>query len=805
MKKSVFKVPITEFAVPVPRTGSIEVNSGYGLLSQDAPESHYALQRQRVESVAGYRPEVRVSHSAKSGKYSFAIGGRADGVYEQGSRVVIEEIKTAIDIRQLAQRLKEDRYHPYCLQLRTYGYFLMHDMKLEVEPRLRFLLSSLCDGSTSEVEIDLDTNDFKEWFERRLKDLEAETKHRIARMARREKLAASLNFPFDSYRKGQDELREFVSQCTSSKAPCMVQAPTGLGKTMAVLFPSLQDALSRGQRLVYVTPKNSQHAIASQAIEHLRKTSKIKSLVLTAKSKLCLKEEQTCHPDYCEYARDYYRKVYENDLPRKISRKAEMTADDFLKYGKKHEVCPFELSIDTLAEADVIIGDYNYVFSPMGLLGRLSSPDAKESERPNLVVDEAHNLPARSMSYYSGAISTAALLVLKKELMARSSSSLTVQQGIVLADECLSLVESSVKAASTKVVVRAHADAVEQSLDSKTNDQFVQTDLKLRAVLAQHLATGSRSTGDALVELCNIWSNFTAVMQFKGEQFFKTGRRTGDGAVLKVTCSDASEKLERIYESFSSVVLFSATLKPFDYYVSLCGLDPETIKVSEFESPFPKNNRKLLVIPQVSTKYEDRTKNYGKIKDAIRRIVLQRQGNYFVFVPSFSFLEQVCDLGDLKEFQVLKQVHDMKLSHVNEYLRVLRDGVTPTIIFAVQGGVFSEGVDYPGDSLIGAIVVGPSLPLFDEERERMRAYYETKYGAGFDFAYVYPAMSRVVQSAGRVIRSENDKGLIVLMDGRFLSERYVKAMPRDWYDDSVRELVSNRILSDIQEFWGSSP
>ncbi len=791
-KKSVIKVAITEFALPVPRTGSIEVNSGYGLLSQDAPESHYALQRQRIESIPGYRPEVRLSMSAKSGKYDFAVSGRADGVYESGTTFVVEEIKTAIDIKQLAQRLKEDRHHPYCLQLRTYGYFLMRDLKLESEPTLSFLLASLCDGSVIEVVIALDLEDYEAWFARRLKDLESETKHRLARVARREKVASSLQFPFDSYRKGQDDLLEFVSECTSSGSPCMVQAPTGLGKTMAVLFPSLKDALARGQRLVYVTPKNSQHAIASQAIEHLRRSSRIKSLVLTAKSKLCLKEEQICHPEYCEYARDYYQKIYENDLPSKVARKSEMTADDFVKYGKKYKVCPFELSIDTLAEADVIVGDYNYVFSPMGLLGRLSSVDAKESERPNLVVDEAHNLPARSMSYYSGAISTSELRKLKQEISSHASNSSALQQGVGIADECLSLVETSVKATSST-----------KSDSFIYLDKFTQLDLKLRALLAQHLASGSRSSNDALVDLCNTWSHFTSVMQFKGEQFFKTGKRTNEGLVLKVTCSDASEKLERVYEAFWNVVLFSATLKPFDYYLSLCGLSSETTKISEFESPFSKNNRKLLVIPQVSTKYEDRTKNYGKIKDAIRRIVLQRQGNYFVFLPSFSFLEHVCDLGDLPGFQILKQQPEMKLAQVNEYLQILRSANEPTIVFAVQGGVFSEGVDYPGDSLIGAIVVGPSLPLFDEERERMRAYYENKYGAGFDFAYVYPAMSRVVQSAGRVIRSENDKGLIVLMDGRFLSDRYVKAMPRDWYDDSVRELVSNRILSDIQDFWGS--
>jgi DNA excision repair protein ERCC-2 len=250
-----------------------------------------------------------------------------------------------------------------------------------------------------------------------------------------------------------------------------------------------------------------------------------------------------------------------------------------------------------------------------------------------------------------------------------------------------------------------------------------------------------------------------------------------------------------------NVVGFSATLKPFAYYSQLCGFNVEATKTLEFSTPFPKENRKLLVIPQVSTKYSDREKNYAKIGEAIARIVHMKLGNYFVFFPSFSFLDSVRARLSCPEFNIIQQTPEMKAHEVQGYIRVLQEQANPTLILAVQGGVFSEGVDYPGNMLIGAIIVGPALPNYNLEREMLRQYYEKTYGDGFDYAYTYPAMAKVVQSAGRVIRSETDRGLIVLMDRRFTQDTYAKVMPSDWFDSSVNELISNSILSDIQNFW----
>jgi DNA excision repair protein ERCC-2 len=259
--------------------------------------------------------------------------------------------------------------------------------------------------------------------------------------------------------------------------------------------------------------------------------------------------------------------------------------------------------------------------------------------------------------------------------------------------------------------------------------------------------------------------------------------------------------LKDSYRAVRSVVGFSATLKPFQYYSDLMGFDSTKVTTREFQSPFPKENRKLLVIPQISTKYSDRERNYGKIAEAISRITALRRGNYVVFFPSFDFLWKVKSLVSLPGFEILMQQREMPQAITEQYLNTLRANSNPVILFAVQGGVFSEGVDYAGDMLIGTIIVGPALPTYDFERETLMRYYQRKYGDGNAYACIYPAMTKVVQSAGRVIRSQDERGLIVLLGRRFIEKDYVVAMPGDWYDKSVQELVSCSILSDIEQFW----
>jgi DNA excision repair protein ERCC-2 len=252
---------------------------------------------------------------------------------------------------------------------------------------------------------------------------------------------------------------------------------------------------------------------------------------------------------------------------------------------------------------------------------------------------------------------------------------------------------------------------------------------------------------------------------------------------------------------FRNVVAFSATLKPFEYYAKLSGFNADKLVMAEYASPFPKDNRKILLIPQVSTKYSERDANYAKIGDAIAKLVQVKPGNYFVFFPSYEFLDKVSHHIKAPDVQLLRQSRNLSNADALALLESLRRQDKATLMLAVQGGIFSEGIDMPGDALIGAIIVGPGLPNFDFERELLRKYYDLHYGNGFDYAYVYPAMAKVIQCAGRVIRSEKDRGLIVLMDKRFKEPTYSSVMPDYWFEKDIGELISTKILDDLNKFW----
>jgi DNA excision repair protein ERCC-2 len=709
----------------------------------------------------------------------------------------IEEIKTSFNIRELARRLADDPMgHPYCLQIQTYGYFYW--LEHRVLPALFFHLVSTRTRESFDLELALGIPAYEKWLESRLDELVIEARKAEKRANRRRKVGAGFNFPFESPRSGQIELMETIEQGMEEGSPMLIQAPTGLGKTVGVLYPVLKEALGRGQRVVYITPKNSQHSVAEDAVTRFQdRGAKLKSLTITAKGKICFKNEPLCEPGYCEYSLDYYTKVHQSGILDLLAKKRKLKARTFRDLGEEYQVCPFELQFDGAEEADIVICDYNYVFSPRSSFGRMTEIGVDQEGRPNLVIDEAHNLPSRAMDYYSPSLSSDMLEQMRSGI--HMLPPLFRGEGEKLLDGCIQTIASCVPE--------------EISLPAKVNlslDPFLEQDGRLRAFLSRYLDSDVEiKPRDVILKLCFAWSEFTEMLEYAVDpdrkEFFTTFHPHATGGMVKITCCDASSMLADSYDEYEQVVGFSATLKPFEYYAKLSGLDPGRVRQAEFPSPFPKENRKLLIIPQISTKYTDRERNYSKISDAIQRMAALRRGNYFAFFPSFEFLERVLAIFQPPEgFDVLRQERDMKASQVEAVFDHLSGRASPTIVFAVQGGMLSEGMDYPGDTVIGAFVVGPPLPNYDLEREQMREYYERQYGSGFGYAYTIPAMAKAVQAAGRVIRSETDRGLIVLMDSRFVQPGYSRAMPSDWFVSGASELVSESILKDISEFWGRS-
>lgn len=782
---------VSEFALPSPKQGSIDTYSGFSAGTEIGMQLHAEIQRARARAFTSYQSEVWVSHSFKHDKYNFEVSGRMDGIF-YGTDIKIEEIKTAFDLHKLHKTLQDSlAYHPYVLQLQTYAY--IHWLKNQETPELNLHLVSARNRKSIDLPVPFEVELYEEWLERRLDELAQEMRALEKRIKRRRKLAKEIQFPFDLPRPSQSELMTTVSENIEQNTPMLIQAPTGLGKTIAILYPTLKDALARGQKVFYLTPKNSQHLTALDAVERLQeKGTSLKSMMMSAKRKMCLKEEPLCNAQYCEFAQDHYTKITEHNLIEKLQKKKNLTADSFRKIGIEYQVCPYELQFELIDKVDTLICDYNYVFAPRNS-NRVTKLSIGEKQKPNVVIDEIHNLPARSMEYYSPALSVVFLEKIGRDLKKMPEDFITAFQKLL--EDGIAIIKSF-----------AGPNSKAPQMITPITKVFKDHEEALREFMAKYLESDVViSPQDPVLQFFNYWQEFTSALEWVetgGKEFFTFYYPFPP--MIKISCCDASDLLKPAYNEFEQIVGFSATLKPFDYYSQLTGFKSKKLKTAEFISPFPKSNRKFLVIPQVSSKYSERSRNYPRIADAISKIISVKRGNYFAFFPSFDFLDQVLKAFDLPQnYIIIQQVRGMRHEEVKQVLYELADGNKSHIIFAVQGGVFSEGIDYPGALAIGAFVVGPPLPLFDWERERIKEYYQQQYQAGLEYAYIYPAMAKAVQAAGRVIRSENDRGIIVLMDNRFLLPSFSECMPQDWYQETPQEMVSQTILKDLADFWSS--
>lgn len=782
---------ITEFAIPSPMMGSIEAYSGYGRLPEVGTQIHEEVQQLRAQEFPDYQAEKWISREIDHGDYTISVSGRMDG-FCHAPAPWIEEIKSTYDTNKLIAKLTSSQDHPYRRQLMTYGY--LYWLEYNEMPHLRFSIVNSRNRTEEFIDLELDVAEYKGWLDRRLDDIVHQEKlFEAAR--RRRKNNADLVFPFEEQRPGQKELVETIDERMKNGSRMMLQAPTGLGKTIGVLFPTLRNSLQRGQKLIYLTAKNSQHGVAEEAVERIQNTgADIRSLSLHSKSKMCFKEEVMCDPSYCEFAKDHYTKMEDNDLRDKLLKKKVLSEKSLKSMAEKYEVCPFELQMESTAFSDVIIGDYNYVFSPYNVRERLAQNSlGKTTSMPNLVIDEAHNLPSRGTDYFSAGLSSMLFEQLLREIYDWPENiQVAARELREVADQFFARLNDLQPLVKNKSVIELPENSLDE-LKEKTQ-RLLTTYLESDALLRQE---------DPIVGLFNQVMNFAEMSEVDLPEFITIYEQPSRyERKVKIICRDAAWWLTKCYKDFANVVAFSATLKPFEYYRQLMGFTEDEVHCSEFASPFSKENRKVLIIPQVSTKLRDRDTSIPKIRDGVFKIVSVRPGNYFVFFPSFEFLEKVVQDFDVPGFEIVTQQRSMNRREISDILSRLKAADHPMLVFAVQGGVFSEGVDYPGDMLIGAIIIGPALPVFNFEREQIREYYDGKFGDGFNYAYTFPAMTRTIQSAGRVIRSATDRGVIVLMDRRFLEKTYLESMPQDW--GSGPSLQSSNILNDLYAFWADA-
>ena len=573
------------------------------------------------------------------------------------------------------------------------------------------------------------------------------------------------------------------------KKKLFIQAPTGVGKTISTVFPAVKAVgEGLGEKIFYLTAKTITRTVAWQAFDTLRdQCLRMKVIVLTAKEKICFCEETECNPDACPYAKGHYDRV--NDAVYElITGSDEMSREILIEQARKWKVCPHEMSLDVSLWVDAIICDYNYVFDPNAHLRRFFGEGNKGEYL--FLIDEAHNLVERGRKMYSAEIYKEDLLKLKRILGHRDAKlvrkiSACNKQLLALKRECGDYqVLNSVSHIYLRLVsLMAEMERyLEECREEEIRREVLDLYFSVRMFVSIH---------DKLDENYMIYSELEDTGRFK----------------LQLFCVNPAKRLQEFLDKGNSTVFFSATLLPIHYYKKLLSTVKDDYAIYA-ESPFDAKKRKLLIGADVSTKYTRRGKEmYGRYARYLIETACAKAGNYLAFFPSYRFMEEVYEefLEMLKEDAKEEIEYVMQSQYMSEeareiFLENFEEAKEHSLIgFCVMGGIFSEGIDLAEDKLIGAMVVGTGLPQVCTERELLKAYFDSQGLQGFDYAYLYPGMNKVLQSAGRVIRTDVDRGVVLLLDERFLDVRYRETFPREW---KAYELCTARNVSQkVQEFW----
>jgi len=793
-KKKTIRVSVRDLVAPTVAIGSL-ASGGFlparAVLGKDAHESHQA---ERSDALVSYRKEVHVKHAMRVDDYTAIIQGRIDGVYERRGKLVVEEVKSVISTQDIVERIKAGNFEASILQLQLYAFLLTKDTGKDTEGYLVFI--SLETEEPERIQVDCDPEQVQYFIVGKIRGLLAEHRKVKRKQAQQKRTAEAIVFPFPETRRYQDEMIEAVQEALERRKNLLISAPAGIGKTVAAIFPSLRYALRNKMRLFFITPKTTQQKIVADT---LRMTvgawRTVSCICLRAKEKMCANDVFYCHPDFCLFARNYYDRLATSTAIEDLLAEKVIEPETVYARAVSERLCPFELSLDVALHATVIVCDYNYVFDPAAYLRRFFSE--QKYDDAILIVDEVHNLYPRGRDYYSPELSRADI----RSLIQRANNS----QEPVLHQIADALIPLDRYFEELFDAGREQYEGARKFLVDMDVGFFDEEKARIESAMLRYFLHKKKhrlpAPEDPFERFYQDFNSFYDVLQLQGEQFSYIYDAETDYHKLKILCKNPSRFLGERIAGFYAAIGMSATLVPPEFFREVLGFDRDITRIVTFPSPFPPENRKVIVAPGVWTTYRLRRRSYEQTARVIEEIVSLKQGNYFVFFPSFEYLEAVGEHLRLPAFTVVRQERTMS---EGQRARLLADLTKPGgahVILAVQAGIFAEGVDYPGEMLIGGIIVGPGLPKYDFEQELMRQYFDERYGAGFEYAYLYPGMNRVVQSAGRVIRSETDRGIIVLLGERFARPEYSSLFPSDWYVYSPSELIVKDYVDEIRRFW----
>lgn len=773
------KISVRNLVEFVLRSGDIDNRrgkAGQKEAMQEGSRIHRKIQRRMG---ASYQPEVPLKIEILKGEYQIVIEGRADGIIIEETEVTIDEIKGMyMDLHAL-----EEPVEVHLAQAKCYAYIFALQQELE---RISVQMT-YCNLDTEEIRRFKETYDFteiEEWFKNVLNSYEKWAEFQYRAKKERNASIAELEFPYP-YREGQRNLAAGVYRTIKREKNLFIQAPTGTGKTITTVFPAVKAVGEElADKIFYLTAKTITRTVAKEAFDLLRNHGyQGRVLTITAKEKLCLCEEMDCNPVHCPYAKGHYDRVNDAvfDLIQKVK---DITRERLISQAEDFRVCPFELCLDISLWSDVIICDYNYVFDPNVYLKRFFAEGIKGDYL--FLVDEAHNLVERGREMYSAVLYKDDFLHIKKILKEYSRKCTAALEKcnrhlLELKRECENyeiLDNIGTLVFSLMQLGAALDEFFEKEITFPEKKEVQDFYLKLRHFMNMY---------ERLDENYVIYTEHEADGRFK----------------LKLYCVDTAVNLQECLDKGKSTIFFSATLLPIQYYKKLLSTKGDNYAVYA-QTVFSEDQRLLVIGEDVSSKYTRRNeKEFAKIAQYIYETAKGKKGNYMVFFPSYKMLEQVLEKFyalNLGEMECVIQETGMREQEREEFLECFRAKRENTLVgFCVMGGIFSEGIDLKEEALIGAVIVGTGLPQVSNEREILKNYYDRRSREGFDYAFRYPGMNKVLQSAGRVIRTMEDKGVIVLLDERFLQREYLRMFPREW--DSYQKATVKNIREEVERFW----
>ena len=773
----IIKISIRNLVEFIMRHGSIDNRYTSSIKAIEGIRGHQKVQKSYGDN---YTAEVPLKYTLTYEDLEIMVEGRADGILIEDDKTIIDEIKTTTKDLLL---IDENTNPLHWAQAKCYGY--IYSMQNELDNiDIQITYYNIDTKSTRILRQSYTLKELEEFFFWLIDEYKSWAQLESDWVNKRNESIKKLKFPFENYRPGQRELAVRVYKSITDSKKCFAQAPTGTGKTISTIFPAIKAmGEDKTSKIFYLTAKTITREVAQNTISLMRKKDlNLKAVTITAKEKICKMDEVNCNPEYCPYANGYFDRI-NNSLKDILAKYNDYSKDNIEKISEEYMLCPFELSLDLTNLSDVIICDYNYVFDPRVYLKRFF--DTKTTDY-TFLIDEAHNLVDRAREMYSATLNEEKFVKVKK-LISKKDKRIT---------------------RVIKEIQSYFEDKLEDLTTLDEND-LVESEapLELCEILSsfikfvdEYLARTNEENEELMDLYFDVYS-FLSISDFYDKNYTTIYTKTFNGMTIKIYCVNPQKVIEEKMKKAKSNIIFSATLIPMDYFMKMYSYDEEDFIIN-LKSPFDVKNRLLMIGDNVATTYNKRFETSEDIASYIANCVQAKKGNYMVFFPSYKYMELVFD--EMKEnypnINISIQESNMSEEEKEEFLSMFDEDNKETHVgFCVLGGHFSEGIDLTNDKLIGVIIVGVGMPQIGIERDIIKDHMKDS-NKGFDYAYVYPGMIKVLQAAGRCIRTDDDKGVILLLDNRYSQRRYQSLFPYEWYPN-FRVRKSDDVKTLCEEFW----